>query len=217
MDAATGTFLGEVRDYWVADNGLVHKVHYAQGLREGAYEAHHRNQQVAVRGQFTQGRPQAGDASAPMEPFHFGKSCEEQAARAAATAAQKAWAASAVIVGPKPPGEPSAYQRKLLERLHNFNTLTQWMPRTDGQTTVITADVDATGRLSNFASASGVLSSAFASIMTSLGTWHPATVNRLPVPGKIRITLAMYSTQLQSSLQSHVAYPLPREVLQTAK
>ena len=321
MDAASGSFLGEVRDYNQLDNTLLHKVQYVNGLREGAYEQHYLNQRMAVSGQFAQGRPvgtwqywyangrrwqtlelqnaepmrivaywdstgrqhvtdgtgiweenvagslpthtsgrvvaglmdgtwerrsrtdkqvltseeyrdgslqqgrqyigmagkpkiyktrsllgpQVLDASAPLEPYHFGMSCEAQAQLAAA----QEQAAARVMVQPTPPREPGAYQQELLRRLATFNNLTQWMPRTDGQSTVITADIDEKGYLSSFVSESGTLSNAFATIMQDLGAWHPAKVDGQPVPGKVRITLRIYSTQLQSSLQANIAYPLP--------
>jgi hypothetical protein len=157
--------------------------------------------------------PRVVDVSAPIEPFHLGKSCEEQAQLAASAAASRAAYASMVMVQPTPPREPSAYQHEILTRLARFNNLTQWMPRTDGQTTVVTAEVDVHGQLHNFSSESGVLSNAFAASMRELGPWHPATVNGRSVPGQVRITLKMYSNQLQSSLQANVAFPLPPEVL----
>jgi hypothetical protein len=323
MDAATGSFQGEVRDYLVADNSLLTKVRYANGVRDGGYEQHYANRQLVATGYFTKGQPvgtwkywyasgqpwqtlelsnaapmrivaywdstgrqrvtngagtweenttgsmptrvggrvvaglmegtwerrslldkqvltaedyragrllegrqymatvgkpkkyqtqsllgpQAVDASAVIEPFHLGKSCEEQAALAASEAASR----SRVITNPKPPRDPSDYQYQLLQRLHTFNNLTQWMPQTDGQSTVITADIDAKGQISHVVSESGTLASAFTTILADLGSWHPGSVNGRPVPGKMRITLRMFSTQLQSSLQANVTFPLPPE------
>jgi hypothetical protein len=328
MDAASGNFLGEVRDYALPDNSLLTSVHYAEGLRAGTYEQHYRNHQLRVSGQFAQGQPvgtwkywyangqpwqtlelsstasmrivaywdstgrqrvtdgtgtweentsgslptrasgrvaaglmdgtwerrsrldklvlteedyragrlvegrqyigtvgkpkkyqsqsllgpQAVDASAAIEPFHLGRSCEEQASLAASAAASR----STVIESPKPPRDPGDYQHQLLQRLHSFNNLTQWMPQTDGQTMLITADIDAKGQLSHIVSESGTLSSAFTTILADLGSWHPASINGRPVPGKLRITLRMFSTQLQSSLQANVAYPLPPNALAPA-
>jgi hypothetical protein len=57
MDAASGSFLGEVRDYAQPDNSLLTKVQYAAGLRAGTYEQHYRNHRLAVSGQFAQGQP----------------------------------------------------------------------------------------------------------------------------------------------------------------
>lgn len=329
MDAATGSFQGEVRDYLVADNSLLTKVHYANGVRDGDYEQHYANHRLAATGRFAQGQPtgtwkywyasgqpwqtlelsvtgpmrivtywdstgrqrvtegagaweentsgivptrvsgrvvaglmdgtwerrsrsdklvltaedyragrllegrqyiatvgkprkyqdrsllgpQAVDASAIIEPFHLGKSCEEQAALAASEAASRKLAASTTIINPRPPRDPSNYQQQLLQRLHSFNNLTQWMPQTDGQSTLITADIDAKGQISHVVSESGTLASAFTTILSDLGSWHPATVNGRPVPGKLRITLRMFSTELQSSLGAHVAYPLPPDAL----
>ncbi|MBF9221607.1 toxin-antitoxin system YwqK family antitoxin [Hymenobacter ruricola] len=329
MDATSGTFLGEVRDYALPDNSLLTKVQYAAGQRMGPYEQHYRNQQLAVSGQFAQGQPvgtwkywyangrpwqtleltaegplrivaywdstgqqrvsagagtwqestggtlptrtggrvaaglmegtwerrslldkqvltaedyrggrlqegrqyigvvgkpkkyqtqsllgpRVADVSASIEPFHLGKSCEERAQLAAAAAASRAAYAAMIMVQPTPPRDPSTYQREILMRLSRFNNLTQWMPRTDGQSTVVTAEVDAQGQLHNFTSESGGLSNAFASIMRELGAWHPATVNGRPVPGQVRIILKMYSSQLQSSLQANVAFPLPPDVM----
>jgi hypothetical protein len=153
--------------------------------------------------------PQITDASLAAEPFHFGKSCEEQAAIAAANALLQA----AVVEPPKPPRETSAYQREVLHRLAKFTTATKWMPRTDGKEEVITAEVDENGRLHNFESETGILASAFTSFIPLMGTWHPATANGHPVPGKMRFTLHMYSSELQSNMQTAVTYPLPLEVL----
>ncbi|MFD2719023.1 toxin-antitoxin system YwqK family antitoxin [Hymenobacter monticola] len=332
MDAATGSFQGEVRDYLVADNSLLTKVRYANGVREGDYEQHYANHQLATTGRFVKGQPtgtwkywyasgqpwqtlelgsggpmrivaywdstgrqrvtdgagtweentdgtmpthvsgrvvaglmegtwerrsrldklvltaedyragrllegrqymatvgkpkkyqdrsllgpQAVDASAVIEPFHLGKSCEEQAALAASEAASRQLIASTVLVNPRPPRDPGTYQQQLLQRLHDFNNLTQWMPQTDGQSTLITADIDDKGQISHVVSESGTLASAFTTILADLGTWRPGSVNGRPVPGKLRITLRMFSTQLQSSLGANVAFPLPPDALRPA-
>ena len=57
MDAATGDFIGVVRDYRQLNNRLIRKVNYANGQRNGPYEEYHPNQQLAVRGQFATGNP----------------------------------------------------------------------------------------------------------------------------------------------------------------
>ena len=57
MDAATGNFVGQVRDYFQANNKLMRKIGFANGLRHGRYEEYYNNQQISVRGQYVQGSP----------------------------------------------------------------------------------------------------------------------------------------------------------------
>lgn len=57
MEAATGNFVGQVRDYRQSDNKLLYKATYASGVRNGRYEKYFTNQQIAVRGEYAQGKP----------------------------------------------------------------------------------------------------------------------------------------------------------------
>lgn len=156
--------------------------------------------------------PQAVDASAAIEPYHFGANCDEQAATRRSKAISAAM--ESVTDFPQPPQGFEAYQRAVMLRMHEFNGLTQWMPRTDGQEEVITADINAAGQLQNFACKTPVLASAFASFAPTLGPWHPATVGGTPVPGKMRFSLRMQSTQMRSSMGAWPAYPIPMDVIQ---
>lgn len=54
---ATGDFAGETRDYAIADNQLLFRLHYAQGVRHGLYESFYASGKPAVRGSFTRGEP----------------------------------------------------------------------------------------------------------------------------------------------------------------
>ncbi|MCC2545646.1 hypothetical protein LJY25_04255 [Hymenobacter sp. BT175] len=53
----TGDFVGEVRDYQVANDRLLFRLHYANGRRHGAYEQYHQNGRLVVKGQFANGEP----------------------------------------------------------------------------------------------------------------------------------------------------------------
>jgi hypothetical protein len=331
IDAA-GDFAGEIRDYLQADNGLRYRIHYSNGLRNGAYEQYHPNHQLAAQGQFAQGKPsgtwqfwyadgrpqqtlewtdqaqpsvrilaywdatgrqqvtagtgtwegstggslptryggrvaggyqqgrwerhslldkqlltaeeyQAGmlregwqyigtlgkpkkynkqpllepaleDESVAAEPFHLGLSCEVQAAEKAASVAYKA--ALATLQEPQPPYKSTNFQRMVLERLHAFSNATQLLPRTDGQQLVVLADIDETGFLNHVTSESGPLASALSVILPELGSWQPAKLGGYSVPGTIRLTIRMYSSQLQSTLATNAAFPLPADIVQKA-
>lgn len=53
----TGKLYGEVRDYRVATQQLAYRQHYANGVRQGSYEAFYPNGQLQMRGTFAQDVP----------------------------------------------------------------------------------------------------------------------------------------------------------------
>ena len=52
-----GSIYGEVRDYRLATQQLAYRQHYANGVRQGSYEAYYPNGQLQMRGTYAQGEP----------------------------------------------------------------------------------------------------------------------------------------------------------------
>jgi hypothetical protein len=52
-----GSLYGEVRDYRLATQQLAYRQHYAQGVRQGDYEAYYPNGKLQMRGTYTHGEP----------------------------------------------------------------------------------------------------------------------------------------------------------------
>ena len=154
--------------------------------------------------------PQLSDPTLSAEQFSLGFNCE--------TLAEMRQRGQLIIKArtepPYPPGEPNAYLDQLLSHLLALNSAAQQLPRADGHSVMVTATVDAEGRLHDFVSEAPALVFGFASFSNSLGRWRPATANGHPVPGKVVLTVQMLSTRLTSRIQTAVVYPLPVDVLE---
>ncbi len=205
MEGVWEQFLGEELQPRIAENYQAGKL---QSGQESIGQARREYQQNPLLG------PQARDASADLEPFNFGMSCQEQSTFLTKITALNSQVAALLAAGvtPQPPSETPDYLSELSRQLFVANTAAQRPFLSPGQTTV-TARVDAAGVVEHFHSSTKGLAAAFSAVLLKMGPWTPAKFNGTAVPSEVYFQVEVNSQSLKIRMGSNIALPLPATAL----